>query len=1677
MLQPTGRHETSQGLIEDVYPLSPVQEGMVFHELYTPESGSYFSQYVFTLRGTLDATTLRRSWRHVVDRSPVLRTVFLWEGMDRPVQAVLKGVPLNWEELDWREVPRAEQPERMRRYLDSERERRFDLQEPPLMRLAVVRKSEDEWELAWSYHHLLLDGWSNLLVLQDVLLGYDALLRGRAPALPRRRPFRDYIAWLQRQDVAAAEAYWRGTLADFESPTPLPADRSAAPVRKPAGGEVPRLLSVGATDTLRAFAKQQRLTVNTLVQGAWALLLGRYAGEQDVVFGAVVTGRPPKLAEMDRIIGLFINTLPVRVKIEGAARVDEWMQRLQTGQQGARAYEFSPLVEVQRWSGVPGGRALFESIVTFENYPVEELAGAGERSFAVERWSLLGRSHYPLELTVFPGERLSLKLEYDAGRIGVEAAERLTAHLETLLEALPADPARRVSEVPMLREAERARVLTAWNDTASDYPRERCVHELFAGQAARTPAAVALVCGKQVLTYAELELRSNRLAHRLLGLGVGPESRVGLCLERGPGMVVAVLGVLKAGGAYLPLDPSYPPERLAYMLGDAGASVLLTQSHLAAALPPFAGALVCLDADDASPAAGSAATPVAVDARNAAYVIYTSGSTGRPKGVAVPHRAVANFLESMRVRPGLTARDTLLAVTTLSFDIAGLELFLPLTTGARVVLADRDTASDGARLRDALASSGATVMQATPASWRMLLEAGWEGTPGLKALCGGEALPRDLADRITERCAELWNLYGPTETTIWSTAERVLPGTDAVSIGAPIANTRVYLLDPELEPVPVGVAGELYIGGEGVARGYHGRPGLTAERFVPDPFGAAGARLYRTGDRVRRRQDGKLEYLGRTDQQVKVRGFRIEPGEIEAALREEPRVRQAVAVVRDAGTPGDRRLVAYVVAGEGEPVAAAELRGRLRERLPEHMVPGVLVFLDRLPLTANGKIDRRALPAPEHGSAEAYAAPRTPTEETLAGIWAEVLGAGRVGVEDGFFELGGHSLLAMRVLSRVRQAFGTELPLRAVFEAPTVAALAARIEALQGAGGPAVLPIERVQRDGAVLPLSFAQQRLWVLDQLDPGSPVYNMSSALRLRGALDVAALRAAMDALVLRHESLRTTFAERGGEPVQVVHPPAPVPVPTLDLRALAVAAREAEARRLAGEEALRPFDLARGPLLRALLLRLDESDHVACFTLHHVVSDGWSMGVLVREVSDLYAASRRGEEPRLPELLVQYADFAVWQRARFGGEVLDEQVGFWKEKLRGAPPLLEVATDHPRAPGQSPRAASHGFVLPAGVARGLRELSRREGATLFMTLLAGWQALLAKYSGQDEVVVGSPIAGRDRQETEGLIGFFVNMLALRTDLSGDPTCAELLRRVRETALEAYAHRELPFDRLVDELGVERSLTHTPLFQAAFALNDGDPGGRLRLGELELEPFEGGEAVARFDLELGFTDPGEELGGRLLYRAALFEAETAGRLVEHLGVLLEGMAAGPERRLREVSLLRGSERARLLEQSRTEALRHPAACLHEILSAQAERTPGAVALVLGDEALTYAELERRANRLAHHLRRRGVGPEVRVALCLERSPEMVVAVLGVLKAGGAYVPLDPAYPAERLAYTLADSGAALLVSQGELADALPPFEGEVVRLDADREAIAAEPEEAPESGVGVGSAAYVIY
>ncbi|MFB2983429.1 amino acid adenylation domain-containing protein [Microseira sp. BLCC-F43] len=1055
--------------IEDIYPLSPAQQGILFHSLYDPKAGMYFVQMSYVLHCNLNVSAFEQAWQQIIDRHAVLRTSFHWENLDRSLQIVYRQVQLPLEQYDWRLITPSEQQQQIEAFLQADREQDFDFSQAPLMRLTLIRLDDNTYQFVWSKHHLILDGWSTALILKEVLDAYTALSQGQDFLSVRCRSYGDYIAWLQQQDLSVAETFWRQLLKGFTAPTmlngllqktnsltgetPIPQEIwSNSNVGGNLGDEVKGngkqqiQLSETTTTALYSLARKHQLTLNTLIQGTWALLLSRYSGESDVVFGATVSGRPAELAETESMVGLFINTLPVRVQVDRDQFLIPWLREIQAQQSEARQYEYSPLVEVHRWSDVPRGVPLFETLVIFENYPVDSSLPQYREILGVREIAVVEQTNYPLTLIVEVGSQVSLQILCDRTRFDSATISRMLGHFQTLLEGMMTDLDRRLSQLPLLTESERQQVLVDWNNTKIDYP-HLCLHQLFEAQVERTPDSVAVVFEDQQLTYSQLNQKANLLAHHLIKLGVKPNSLVGICVERSLDMVIALLGILKAGSAYVPLDPAYPKSRIAFMLEDAQVSLLVTQSQLVPALPLHNAIAVCLDTDSEQINQNDAHNPNStVTPDNLAYVIYTSGSTGTPKGVQIPHSALVNFLTAMRQSPGLSEKDILLSVTTLSFDIAALEIFLPLIVGARLAIASRQVATDGTELLKQLQDLGVTVMQATPATWRLLLAAGWQNSPGLKILCGGEAIEPKLANELLLRGEQVWNLYGPTETTIWSVIDRVSPSDSVISIGRPIANTQIYILDPDLKPVPVGVIGELYIGGAGVAKGYLNRPDLTVERFISHPFEVGDSRVYKTGDLARYLPDGRIEYLGRRDFQVKLRGRRIELLEIEAKLNTHPEVGESVVVLRE-DEPGNKRLVAYIVS-KSVNLKSGELRRYLEELLPDYMVPNAFVMLEVLPLTPNGKVDRRSLPTPETSRPELeklFAPPRTAVEEEIAKIWAEVLNIEQVGIHDNFFDLGGHSLLATQAISRLRAAFNVELPLRQLFESPTVAELAVAI--------------------------------------------------------------------------------------------------------------------------------------------------------------------------------------------------------------------------------------------------------------------------------------------------------------------------------------------------------------------------------------------------------------------------------------------------------------------------------------------------------------------------------------------------------------------------------------------------------------------------------------------------------
>jgi amino acid adenylation domain-containing protein len=1498
--------------IVDAYPLAQLQAGMLFHSQYSRESAIYHDLFSFHLEVPLQVEALQQAIDRLIARHPVLRTGFDLHHYSEPLQLVHEQVAVRLQVQDLRGLQPEEQERQLAQCIESEKHHHLDLTQVPLLRFQVYRRSKQTFQFTLSFHHAILDGWSVATMLTELFRSYLSIVEGleRAEEKPPASTFREFV-WLERESVKSEETqeYWRERLADANFvKVPLRnaalAEHNAAP--QAASLEVP--ISLGLTDDLKKVGRLARVPLKSVLLAAHLRMMSLLSGQADVTTGLVTNGRVEEI-DGERVLGLFLNTLPLRLKLDGGSWLELARQTF-AAEKELMPHRRYPMVQLQR---MLSGQPLFETAFNYTNFHVYETL-KDIQGVHVLGLDVFEQTNFTLVVNFsMDTSQLKLRLDYNASQVPAEDVKLFSDYFAKVLALMTAEPASSYTSQSLLSKHERHQLLTEWNETAVEYPQEQCIHELFEQQVARTPEQVAMVFEEEEVSYRELNERANQLAHHLRSLGVGAESLVGILLERSVEMVVALLGVLKAGGAYVPLDPAYPRQRLSLMLEDSQLAILLTQQHLRAQLPTENLQVVCLDSDWTGISSSSAADLSSLAApTNLAYVIYTSGSTGRPKGVQITHGAVVNFLTSMQQAPGISA-DILLSVTTLSFDIAGLEIYLPLLNGARLVLASRETALDGSQLARLIESSQATVMQATPATWRLLLEAEWAGSKQLKLLCGGEALPGELAGRLLEHGASLWNLYGPTETTIWSALKQVeTVNRGVVEIGRPIANTQLYVLDRSLQPVPQGVAGELFIGGAGLARGYLKRAELTAERFIPDPFSqTAGARLYRTGDRTRYLPDGQLEFLGRVDHQVKVRGYRVELGEVEAALRRHERVRDCVVVAREE-VEDDKRLVAYVVDGDGPGLDAGELRRVLKERLPEHMVPSLFVLIEELPLTPNGKVDRQALPAPnrtETVGASGYVAPQTPVEEILAGIWAGVLRVGRVGVNDNLFELGGHSLLAMQIISRVREAFGVDLTIQSLFESPTVGEFAYRVEEdMKDQQTAPSSPMQSVARD-ADLWLSFAQQRLWFLDQWEPSSPFYNSPTALRLSGRFDVPVLQRTLFEVVRRHEVLRTSFPSVNGQPQQRIVERWEPPLPVIDLSALDQVVGEEMAKWLAQREALQPFNLATGPLLRATLLRLSAEEHVLLFTMHHIVSDAWSMGLLVREVAALYRAYQEGQESPLEELAVQYADYAVWQREWLGGEVLEGQLEYWRRQLAGSPAVLALPTDRPRPKVQSFRGASSQFRLSAELTAGLKELSRRSGVTLFMTLLAGFALLLWRLSGQEDICVGTAIANRTRRETEGLIGFFVNTVVLRTELSGEMSSRQLLGRVREVCLGAYGHQEVPFERLVEELRPERSLSHSPLFQVAFGL-DNAPREELELPGLKLSGMELEDEVVRFDLTLWMLEAAGELSGRWTYRTELFDAERVERMSRQLERLLESMVANPEARIETLEMYSEAEK-----------------------------------------------------------------------------------------------------------------------------------------------------------------------
>ncbi|MCV3201253.1 non-ribosomal peptide synthetase [Bacillus velezensis] len=1641
--------------IQDIYPLSFMQEGMLFHSLLDHDSRAYFEQAVFTISGQLDRERFQKSIDAVFERYDIFRTTFIHKNVAKPRQVVLKNRPSRVQFHDISHLDEKAQDKYADRFRKEDKDKGFDLQSDPLMRVSILKKAPERYVCIWSHHHIVMDGWCFGIVMKEFLMIYQSLGDGRLPSLEPVQPYGKYIKWLMKQDRNEAEIFWKTKLADLEQSASLP-KKSAEP-----NGELEQAvftISEEQTNELKNIAARAGATLNTVFQALWGLLLQRVSRCDDAVFGSVVSGRPSDLAGVEKMVGLFINTIPVRVK-SGSFSFLELVRHLQQETLQAEAYSYYPLYDIQAQS--PLKQALFDHIIVFENVPaqreIENVSQAGSFDFAVEDFTMEEVTNYGCSIKVIPGNSLYIRLNFDTGIYDRIFMKNIETFLRHMMNSVISDPEICASEIALLDACEARSMLDAFNRTETVEPPAPTLHGLFARRAALSPHRPALRFPGGMLTYAELDQYTDRLAVRLRQKGVRKESMVGVLAERSPEMVVSVLAVLKAGGAYVPLDPEYPEDRLRYMLDDCGACLLLAQPGLS--VSGFSGETLEVSLSSLTGETETGAVSEEADSDSLAYIIYTSGSTGTPKGVAVEHRQAAAFLSGMQGQFPLTEEDIIVLKSSFSFDASIWQLFWWTMSGASVYLLPAGWEKDPVRMIEAFASEKVTTAHFIPAMVNSFLDA-LETEPAetrthlgrtlTRVFAGGEALSPLTAARFADLLPEtvLIHGYGPTEATVdaafYVCDRKRDSGRTRLPIGKPVPGARLYVLDSGGTIQPAGVAGELYIAGTGVARGYLNRPELTEERFLDDPF-YPGERMYQTGDIARWTEDGLVEWLGRSDGQVKVRGYRIEPGEIEAAIRRIDGIREAAVTARN--EHGETALYAYIEGRESD-----DVRAELATRLPAYMMPAQFIKMSEWPVTPSGKLDRRALPAPD-GAADrqAYTAPRNVTEMKLCALWEEVLKNGPVGIRDHFFERGGHSLKATALVSRIAKEFGVQVPLQDIFARPTVEELASVIQDLEESPYEAIQPAQTQD----TYPVSSAQKRMYVLQQLEDGGVGYNMPAVLELTGPLDRGRLEETFRQLVERHESLRTSF-ETGpdGEPVQRIHDSVPF---QLD---------EAES----ADAFVRPFCLEEAPLFRAALVKESDERHLLLTDMHHIISDGVSVNTLIKEFGELYAGRS------LAPMRLQYKDYAVWQRSFQEKEGYQKQEAYWLKRLEGELPVLELPADKPRPAVRSFAGGSVSCALDAETASGLHRIARDHGSTLYMVLLAAYNTLLARLSGQEDIIVGSPIAGRPHKDLEPILGMFVNTLAIRTEPKGDKRFTDYLAEVRQAALEAYEHQDYPFEELVERLGVQRDTSRNPLFDVMFVLQNMERES-LVLNKLHLaQAADTSHKTAKFDATLYASEGSDgSISFDFEFNTDIYQKQTIEKWLCYFTRILTKVIENQAIPLGDIHVLDNAETNRVIyqfNQTKSDYPRHET--ISRLFERQAKETPDARAVVYDGQILTYRELNERANRIAAALRSNGVGPESVVALLTGRTTELASGILGILKAGGAYLPIADDVPRERAEWMLKDCKADILLQSDKL-DGLP-LSGKRLFIE-DIQTKAGLSSENPEPLGGPESLAYMIY
>ncbi|SFJ91368.1 non-ribosomal peptide synthetase [Thermoflavimicrobium dichotomicum] len=1620
--------------VKDIYRLSPMQKGILFHSLMD-QSSHYFEQMTFHLEGTVSLVCLEESLNLLIQKYDILRTIFLHTKVKEPTQVVLKERKAAIDYRDLSHIEKEKQTQLVEELKKEDREKGFDLSRDLLIRLTLLKTDDQHYQLIFSHHHILMDGWCISILLNDLFDMYTRLLHNQPIPREKVTPYSHYIAWLEEQDEEAARAYWKNYLQGYDQITGIPC-RTESKQTEYQNEEIYFRFDQELTQQLAALAKKNQVTMNTVFQTIWGILLQKYNNTTDVVFGSVVSGRPAEIPDVEKIVGLFINTIPVRIQRKEKESVQNLLQRVQDAALSSEPYDYLSLAEIQ---AANGSKQLIDHVVAFENFPVNEGTfqngkSAGQLGFTITGMDSFEQTNYDLSVQLHADQELVGKLIFNGRVFPRSYMEQIPKHLENIARIIVKNPDIPVEQIEIITEEEKQQLLVGFNQTYTDYPRNKTIQQLFEEQVEKTPEQVALIYQGESMTYQQLNKKSNQLARALKKKGVQREQIVGIISERSFDMIVGLLGILKAGGAYMPIDPTYPADRIEYMLEDSGTQLLIVQKE--EMIPAYYQGEVVLLSDPQWQEESGTNLESENTASDLAYIIYTSGSTGKPKGILTTHRNVVRTIKNNGYIE-ITEDDRILQLSNYAFDGSTFDIYSALLNGAQLVLVSKEELLDPGKLAKLIVQYQITVTFMTTALFNTLVHLDVACFKHMKKiLFGGEKVSIKHVQQALAYLGEhkIIHVYGPTETTVFATAfsvDRSILKSQTVPIGKPISNTTCYVVNRDGQLQPIGIPGELCIGGEGLARGYLNRPDLKEERFVANPF-VPGEWMYKTGDFVRMLPDGNIEYLERLDDQVKIRGFRIELGEITDQLLQHPQIEEAVVVART-DEQGHSYLCAYLVT-DG-PWTVAELREHLGKSLPEYMIPSYFVELEKLPLNANGKVDKRALPEPfgRGQKQEDYAAPTNETEEDLVSIWKEILGVEQIGIHDNFFELGGHSLKATMLASRIHKKLNVEIPLRELFNRPTIKQLADYIREAEGNPYASIEPAEKQ----AYYPLSSAQRRMYMAQQLEDakGGTSYNIPFVLELQGTLDVEQLSQAFRRLIERHESLRTSFHLVDGKLVQKVHS-------QWEWNLEMWVAEEEEVPALI-DAFLRPFELSEAPLLRAGLIRLDQDRHILMMDVHHIISDGVSNTILLQELTQLY----RGE--KLPPLRIQYKDYAVWQQSEKQKESFKEQETYWLNQFAGELPVLELPTDYTRPAVQQFHGETLRFEMDRDLVKQLRELSKKEGSTLFITLLAAYNVLLYKYTGQEDLIVGTPVAGRPHADLESIVGVFINTLALRNYPTGNQTFQQFLASVKERVLQAYEYGDYPFDDLIEKLNLQRDLSRHPLFDTMLNLQNMEIKD-MELPGLVLRNFDWEYKNTKYDLTWDLSELGyDRLYVSVEYSTSLFKRETIERMAQHFVHLLRQIVANPEQLLSEFELVTEEEKQQLLFTfNQTDKDFPKDKTIHALFEEQVEKTPESVAVVFEEDQLTYRELNARANRLARILREQGVQRENFVGILVDRSAEMIVAILGVLKSGGAYVPLDPEYPVERILYMLEDSGAQLLLKHKHIPTP-EGYKGKVLILD----------------------------